>query len=190
LISRSPAIDIPPELDKMRGSQTNPNIMAIAPGTKAPEFTLKTITASGPADYSLSANLGKKNTVILFFPLAFTGVCTQELCEISGGLNEFQALNARVLAISGDNPFAQKAWADQENITVTLLSDYDHSVARAYGIAYDSFLPDKNLGQAGVPKRSAFVIDKDGVVQYAEAHDNPGELPDFAAIKSVLAGLV
>ena len=70
-----------------------------------------------------------------------------------------------------------------------LLADYDHSVTRAYGIAYDSFLPEKNLGQAGVPKRSAFVVDKAGVVRYAWFSDNPGNLPNFDEIKSVLAGL-
>lgn len=164
--------------------------MALPIGSPAPDFKLTTLGASGPEYVTLSEHAGRSAVVLLFVPMAFTGVCTAELCEVSGGLNEYQALHARVLAISGDNPFAQKAWADKENITVTLLSDYDHSVARAYGIAYDSFLPDKNLGQAGVPKRSAFVIDKHGVVQYAESHDSPGELPDFAAIKAVLAGLV
>ena len=163
--------------------------MALSVGSSAPDFKLTTLGANGPEYVTLGEHAGQSNVVILFVPMAFTGVCTKELCEISGGLNEFAALNARVLAISGDNPFAQKAWAEKENIKVTLLSDYDHSVARAYGIAYDSFLPEKNLGQSGVPKRSAFVVDKSGVVRYAEALDNPGELPDFAAVKAVLAGL-
>jgi peroxiredoxin len=161
--------------------------MALPVGSTAPDFKLTTIGAAGPEYVTLSG--GTQATVLLFVPMAFTGVCTKELCEISGGLNEFSALNARVLAISGDNPFAQKAWAEKENITVTLLSDYDHSVARAYDIAYDAFLPEKNLGQAGVPKRSAFVVDKNGVIQYSESHDSPGTLPDFAAIKAKLAEL-
>jgi peroxiredoxin len=160
--------------------------MALSPGTKAPDFKLTTIGASGPEYVSLGS--GQK-TVLLFVPMAFTGGCTKELCEISNGMNEFAALNARVLAISGDNPFAQKAWAEKENITVTLLSDYDHSVTKAYDVAYDSFLPEKNLGQAGVAKRSAFVVDAAGVIQYAESNDNPGTMPDFAAIKAKLAEL-
>jgi peroxiredoxin len=163
--------------------------MALSTGSPAPDFKLTTLGASGPEYVTLSENAGKSAVVLLFVPMAFTGVCTKELCEISGGLNEFTALNARVLAISGDNPFAQKAWAEKENITLTLLSDYDHATTSAYGIAYDSFLPDKNLGQAGVPKRSAFVVDKSGVIQYAEVLENPGDLPDFAAIKAVLASL-
>lgn len=160
--------------------------MALSVGSKAPDFKLSTVGAGGPEYVSLGQ--GQK-TVLLFFPMAFTGVCTKEMCEISGGLNDFAALNARVLGISGDNPFAQKAWAEKENIKVTLLSDYDHSVAKAYDIAYDSFLPEKNLGQAGVAKRSAFVVDASGVIQYAESHDSPGTIPDFAAIKAKVAEL-
>ena len=160
--------------------------MALSVGTKAPDFKLTTIGASGPEYVSLSSG---QNTLLLFVPMAFTGKCTEELCEISGGLNEFAALNTRVLAISGDNPFAQKAWADKEKITIPLLSDYDHSVTKAYDVAYESFLPEKNLGQAGVSKRSAFIVDASGVIQYSESHDSPGVLPDFAAIKAKLAEL-
>jgi peroxiredoxin len=160
--------------------------MALSVGTKAPDFKLTTVGAGGPEYITLGS--GQK-TVLLFFPMAFTGVCTKEMCEISNGLNDFAALNTRVLGISGDNPFAQKAWAEKESITVPLLSDYDHSVARAYDIAYDSFLPEKNLGQAGVAKRSAFVVDADGVIQYVESHDSPGTIPDFAAIKAKVEAL-
>ena len=160
--------------------------MALTVGSKAPDFKLTTIGASGPEYVSLGS--GQK-TVLLFVPMAFTGGCTKELCEISGGLNDFVSLNTRVLAISGDNPFAQKVWAEKENIKVPLLSDYDHSVTKAYDIAYDSFLPEKNLGQAGVAKRSVFIVDANGIIQYAESHDNPGELPDFAVIKAKVAEL-
>jgi peroxiredoxin len=160
--------------------------MALSVGSKAPSFKLTTIGAGGPEYVTLDTS---QNTVILFVPMAFTGKCTEELCEISGGLNEFAALNARVVAISGDNPFAQKAWADKEKISVQLLSDYDHSVARAYDVAYDSFLPEKNLGQAGVAKRSAFIVDRNGTIQYAESSDSPGVLPDFGAIKAKLGEL-
>src|SRR6266404_4967110 len=133
--------------------------MAISIGSKAPDFELSAKTAEGPKKLKLSSNYGKKNTLLLFFPMAFTGVCTKEMCEISQGLNAYTSLNAEVLGVSGDNPFAQAAWSEKEKITVPLLSDYEHKVAQAYGIAYDSFLPQKNLGMGGVPKRSAFVID-------------------------------
>ncbi|MDB6135138.1 MAG: putative peroxiredoxin [Verrucomicrobiales bacterium] len=163
--------------------------MALAPGTKAPDFKLTTLGANGPEYVTLSDQAGKTNTLLLFVPMAFTGGCTKELCEISAGLNDFTGLNATVLAISGDNPFAQAAWAEKENIKVPLLSDYDHTVAKAYDVAYDSFLPEKNLGQAGVAKRSVFIVDREGVIQYAESYDSPSELPDFAIIKTKLEAL-
>ncbi len=161
----------------------------LAVGSKAPDFKLTTLTAEGPKYVTLGELKEKSNVLVLFVPMAFTGVCTQELCSVSNGLNDYGSLGATVIAISGDNPFAQAEWSKKESITVTLASDYDHSVARAYGIAYDSFLPDKNLGQSGVPKRSAFIVDKAGVVQYAESSDNPGQLPNFEAIKAKLAEL-
>ena len=163
--------------------------MALKVGDKAPDFELTTKAAEGPKKIKLSGNFGKKHTVVLFFPMAFTGVCTKEMCEVSQGLNAYTSLNADVLGISGDNPFAQSAWAEKEKITVPLLSDYEHKVARAYGIAYDSFLPQKNLGMGGVAKRSAFVVDKQGVVRYAESSDDPGQLPNFEKIKAALAQL-
>lgn len=160
--------------------------MSIQVGEKAPDFTLSTITADGPKQVKLSEHLGKSNVVLLFFPMAFTGVCTTEMCDISTGMSEYTALNATVLGISGDNPFAQAEWAKKENISVTLLSDYEHETAKAYGVAYDAFLPEKNLGMGGVAKRSAFVVDKNGVIQYAESHEDPHDLPDFEAIKAKL----
>lgn len=158
-------------------------------GDKAPDFKLTKMTADGPAFATLSENAGQTNTLVLFFPMAFTGVCTQEFCDLTASLNDYTSLNAAVIGISGDNPFAQAAWAAKENIGVTLASDYEHTVARAYGVAYDSFLPDKNLEMGGVPKRSAFIVDKDGTIQYAESSDNPGQLPDFEAIKAKLGEL-
>jgi peroxiredoxin len=163
--------------------------MALKVGDKAPDFELTTKAADGPKKVRLSNNFGKKNTVLLFFPMAFTGVCTKEMCEVSAGLNQYSSLNADVLGISGDNPFAQAAWAEKEKITVPLLADYEHKVAQAYGVAYDSFLPQKNLGMAGVAKRSAFVVDKQGVIRYAESHDDPAQLPNFDAIKKTLEQL-
>ncbi|NNE92614.1 MAG: redoxin domain-containing protein [Verrucomicrobiales bacterium] len=163
--------------------------MALSVGDKAPDFELTTLGAEGPELVKLSDELGDGNVLLLFVPMAFTGVCTDEFCSVTSELAEYEGLNAKVLGISGDNPFAQKNWADKEGIGITLLSDYEHGVAKAYDVAYDSFLPDKNLTMGGVPKRSAFIVDGDGKIQYAESNDNPGELPDFAAIKAKLGEL-
>lgn len=157
-------------------------------GDKAPDFKLTTLGADGPAHVSLGDHSGS-NVLLLFVPMAFTGVCTDELCSVTNTINDYESTNAKVIAISGDNPFAQAAWAEKEGIKLTLASDYEHKVAKAYGIAYDSFLPDKNLDMGGVPKRSAFIVDGSGVIQYAESNDNPGELPDFDAIKAKLGEL-
>ncbi len=163
--------------------------MSINVGDKAPDFTLVSKTANGPELVTLSELVGKSNIVLLFVPMAFTGGCTTELCGISQGISDYDALDAKVLGISGDNPFAQEAWAQKESITISLLSDYEHKVTAAYGVAYDQFLPAKNLIMGGVSKRSAFVIDKSGVVQYAEVLENPGDQPNFEAIKATLRGL-
>jgi glutaredoxin-dependent peroxiredoxin len=158
--------------------------MAIAVGTKAPEFTLKSKDANGLVDVALSANFGKQNTVVLFFPLAFTGVCTQEFCDITQGLGSYGDLGAAVIGVSVDSPFAQEAWAKKENITVQLVSDLDKSVTKAYGVEFP--------GLAGIgltSARAAFVIDKAGVIQYAEQTPTPKDLPNFEAIKAKLAEL-
>src|SRR5437773_11460748 len=163
--------------------------MPVSVGTKAPDFSLPTKTADGPKQIKLSDNFGKTNTLLLFFPMAFTGTCTTEMCNLTPELPNYRDMNAAVYGISGDNPFAQEAWAKKENISVPLLSDYEHKVAREYGVAYDAFLPQVNLGMAGVAKRSAFIIDKTGVVQYAESSDDAKQLPNFDKIKSRLAEL-
>src|SRR3954470_13936300 len=103
--------------------------MPLAVGTKAPDFSLACKTADGPKQIKLSDNLGKKNTLLLFFPMAFTGTCTTEMCGVSNDLAAYSSLNAEVYGISGDNPFAQEAWAKKERIGVPLLSDYEHKVA-------------------------------------------------------------
>lgn len=163
--------------------------MPLAVGTKAPDFTLPTKTADGPKQIKLGDNFGKKNTLLLFFPMAFTGTCTTEMCDMSKELPDYGNLNAVVYGISGDNPFAQEAWAQKEKIDVTLLSDYEHKVAKTYGVVYDSFLPQLNLGMGGVPKRSAFIVDKNGVIQYAESNDDAKQLPNFDKIKAKLTEL-
>lgn len=163
--------------------------MPLAVGTKAPDFTLSTKVPAGPKQIRLSDNFGHKNTLLLFFPMAFTGTCTTEMCEVSAGMNGYIGLNAAVYGISGDNPFAQEAWAKKENIVVPLLSDYEHRVAKDYEVMYESFLPQMNLGMGGVSKRSAFIVDKDGVVQYAESNEDARQLPNFDKIKAKLAEL-
>lgn len=163
--------------------------MSIQAGYNAPDFTLVTKTADGPQTVQLGEFIGKSNIVLLFFPMAFTSVCTQEFCDVTAGLKDYEDLDAKVFGISGDNPFAQEAWAQKEGIGITLLSDYEHEVAKAYGIAYKQFLPEANLIMGGVSKRAAFVIDKKGIVRFADVKDHPKDLPDFDALKECLKSL-
>jgi glutaredoxin-dependent peroxiredoxin len=158
--------------------------MAIPTGSKAPDFTLKTKNESGLADVTLSSNFGKKNTVLLFFPLAFTGVCTSEMCDVTAGLSQYDQLNAAVIGVSVDSPFAQEAWAQKEKIGITLASDLNKKTAEAYG----TLLPDL-LGLGAVSARAAFVIDKEGVIQYSEQTPTPKDLPNFNAIRDTLSKL-
>ena len=163
--------------------------MAIPVGTNAPDFELTTIGADGPEVVRLMNLLGDGNILLLFVPMAFTGGCTTEFCSVTSELSEYADLNAKVFGISGDNPFAQQNWKEKEGIEITLLSDYEHNVAKAYDVVYKSFLPEKNLHMGGVPKRSAFIVDRTGIVQYSESHDNPGDMPNFEAIKARLKEL-
>ena len=163
--------------------------MALSAGTKAPDFTLPTKTGDGPKQITLRDNFGKQHTLLLFFPMAFTGTCTTEMCGISNGLREYSRLGCAVYGISGDNPFAQEAWAQKEGISIPLLSDYEHKVAREYEVAYESFLPQVGLTMGGVAKRAAFLVDREGVIQYAEVREDARELPDFDKIKARLAEL-
>jgi len=156
--------------------------MPIAVGTKAPDFTLKTSTADGLKDVTLSANFGKRKTLILFFPLAFTGVCTTELCDVTSDLGKYEGLNAQVYGISVDSPFAQAAWAKQSKISVTLLSDLNKQVAAAYGVIFPGL-----AGIGDTSARAAFIVGTDGVVAYAEQTATPKDLPNFAAIAAALA---
>src|SRR2546423_13922821 len=133
--------------------------MPLPVGTKAPDFSLKSKQASGLVDVKLSTNFGKKNTLLLFFPLAFTSVCTQEMCDITSGLNAYSSLNADVIGISVDSPFAQEAWAQKEKIGITLASDLNKETAKDYDVLLDDL-----IGPGSVSARAAFVIDKNGVV--------------------------
>ena len=158
--------------------------MPIPVGSKAPDFILKSKTASGLVDVTLSNNYGKKNTLVLFFPAAFTGVCTQEMCDISSGMNAYAGLNAEVIAISVDTPFAQEAWAQKEKISITLASDLNKEVTKRYQVLFPML-----AGVGDTSARAAFVIDKQGIVQYSEQTPTPKDLPNFEKIKEILAGL-
>jgi glutaredoxin-dependent peroxiredoxin len=158
--------------------------MAIPVGAKAPDFTLKSKRATGLVDVKLSSNLGRKNTVLLFFPAAFTSVCTQELCDISNGLAAYAGLNAEVIGISVDSPFAQEAWAQREKITIPLASDLNKEVIKKYDVVFPML-----AGAGDTAARAAFVIDKNGVVQYSEQTPTPKDLPNFAKVKETLSRL-
>lgn len=156
--------------------------MPLAVGAKAPDFTLKTKTADGLKDVKLSDNFGTKPTVLLFFPMAFSGVCTQEMCDQTAGLGEYERLGANVLGLSVDNPHAQEAWAKANNIRIPLLSDLNKTVARAYDVVFPM------IGGIGdTAARAAFVVGKDGTIKYAEQTPTPKDLPNFAAVKAALA---
>jgi len=158
--------------------------MAIPVGSPAPDFILKSKTPTD-VEFKLSGNFGKKNTVLLFFPLAFTSVCTKEMCDLTSGLGAFSDLNADVVGISVDSPFAQAAWAQKEKIGIPLASDLNKTVTKAYDVLFPML-----AGVGDTSARAAFVIDKHGVVQYSEQTPTPKELPNFDAVKTVLAKLV
>ena len=157
--------------------------MALAVGTKAPDFTLKTKTAEGLKDIKLSDHLGKQQVVLLFFPLAYTGVCTAEMCDISNGLSAYADLGAAVYGISVDSPFTHEAWAKANKITVTLLSDLNKTTTKAYDVVFPNL-----AGVGDTSARAAFVIGKDGVIKYAEQTPTPKDLPNFEKVKAALAG--
>ena len=155
--------------------------MTLKAGDKAPLFALKTKNSGGLVEVKLADSLGKKQVVLLFFPLAFTSVCTEEMCSVSAGLEKYKALDAEVYGISVDSPFAQEAFAKASHITVPLLSDFNKEASAAYGVLFADL-----LGLKGVSKRAAFVIGRDGKIRYAEWSDDPGKVPDFTKIQAAL----
>ena len=155
--------------------------MTLSVGTTAPDFTLKTKTPEGLSEVSLSSHKESSSVVLLFFPFAFTGVCTEETCSVRDDLSTYENLNAKVYGISVDSPFAQEAMALKENLNFPLLSDFNKETSLAYGVLYEDF-----IGFKGVSKRSAFVVSKDGEILFAWSSEDPKQLPDFQAIKSVL----
>lgn len=157
--------------------------MPIPVGSTAPEFTLQSRTPD-VRPVSLADNRGAKSTLLLFFPLAFTGVCTTEMCDLTSGLGAYAALNADVIAVSVDSPFAQAAWAEKNQIKVRIVSDLNKEVTRAYGVLFPNL-----AGIGDTSARAAFVIDKQGVVRYSEQTPTPKDLPNFEAIKAALGSL-
>lgn len=155
--------------------------MSIQVGSPAPAFTLHN---SEKEEVSLSDYKGK-NVVLLFFPLAFTSVCTDELCHMRDNIATYSGLNAEILAVSVDSPFTLEKFKADQQLNFPLLSDFNKSASQAYGALYENFV----FGMKGVSKRAAFVIDKEGVVRYAEVLDNAGNLPNFEAVKETLSGL-
>jgi peroxiredoxin len=155
--------------------------MSIQKGQQAPDFSLFNSEKNKVA----LADYKGKNLVILFFPLAFTGVCTTELCSVRDNLTTYTNLNAEIVGISVDSLFTLEKFKEEQQYNFPLLSDFNKTTAQAYGAFYDEFV----LDMKGVAKRASFVVDKNGTVQYAEVLESAGDLPNFEAIKEVLAGL-
>jgi peroxiredoxin len=155
--------------------------MALKVGDKAPDFTLINTETK---EVSLS-DYKDKNVVLLFFPLAFTGVCTTELCEMRDNIATYNDLDAEIIAVSVDSPFTLAKFKEEQKLPFPLLSDFNKTTAEAYGSIYHDFV----LGMKGVAKRSAFVIDKKGMIQHAEVLEDAGKIPDFKAAQLALAAL-
>jgi glutaredoxin-dependent peroxiredoxin len=155
--------------------------MSVKTGDQAPAFKLY---SSDKQEVSLE-NYRGQNVVLLFFPLAFTSVCTEELCTMRDNIGDYAKLDAQVLAISVDSPFTLDKFKAEQKLNFPLLSDFNKETAAAYGALYGDFV----FGMKGVAKRAAFVIDKAGTVRYAEVLDNAGNLPNFDAVKAALSSL-
>jgi glutaredoxin-dependent peroxiredoxin len=155
--------------------------MSITTGQTAPDFKLFN---SDKQEVSLSAQKGQP-VLLLFFPMAFTSVCTAELCSVRDNIAAYNTVNAKVFGISVDSPFTLAKFKEDQKLNFDLLSDFNKEVSTAYGSIYADFV----LGLKGVSKRSAFVIDKDGVVQYAEVLESAGDQPNFEHIMAALKSL-
>jgi len=160
--------------------------MKLNVGDLAPDFTLKSDSFE---DITLSSFHGEKNVVLIFFPLVNTGPCEKELCAIRDDIEAYENLNASVFAISVDSSFALKLWSDQHKFHFPLLSDFNKEVSARYGAQYDIFLPGK-FDYQGVAKRSAFIIDKDGIIRYTEVLENGSYEPNYDAIKETLKNIM
>jgi len=150
-------------------------------GQPAPEFTL---FDSDKQKVSLSDYKGQ-NVLLLFFPQAFTGTCTKELCSTRDNIALYNEANARVFGISVDSVFTLAKYKEDQNLNFPLLSDFNKTTSAEYGSLYDSFVFDMK----GVSKRSAFIVDKEGIIRYAEVLEKATDLPDFSAIQQILESI-
>jgi peroxiredoxin len=153
--------------------------MSVQVGSKAPDFTL---VNQDRENVTLSQELGKGNVVLAFFPGAFSGTCTKELCKFRDTMTNFSNVNAKVLGISTDTFFALKAWHDQQTFGFPLLSDYNKEVINKYGVVNPDMIGLKNIA-----KRAVFVIDKGGVIRYSEVLDDARNEPDYTKLTEALA---
>ena len=155
--------------------------MLIQTGQVAPDFTLYD---SEKKQVTLSEQKGK-NVLLLFFPLAFTSTCTKELCSVRDNISFYNNANAEIFGISVDSLHTLAKYKEEQHLNFTLLSDFNKEVSAMYGSLYEQF----GYGMKGVSKRSAFVIDREGIVKYAEVLEKAGDIPDFESITATLAGL-
>ena len=155
--------------------------MAIAIGAKAPDFTLPD---QDRQPVTLSERLVKGPVVLAFFPAAFSGVCTAEMCTFRDSMAELRNLSAQVLGISVDSFFALKAWADAQRLNFPLLSDFNREVIRKYGVVN----PDM-IGLKDIARRAVFVIDRAGIVRHGEVLDDARNEPDYGKVRQALATL-
>lgn len=146
--------------------------------SKAPDFTLQNTEGS---KISLSTFQGEQNVLLLFFPLAFSDTCTEELCNARDNMKLYESLKAKVIAISVDSFFCLRAFKKAENFNFTLLSDFNKKISKKYNSLYDIF-----HGMRGVSKRASFVIDQEGIIRFKEILDDAGKLPDFKSIQKTL----
>jgi len=155
--------------------------MAADVGSKAPDFTL---VNQDRAPVKLSEQIGSGNIVLAFFPGAFSGTCTKEMCTLRDSMSELNGLGAKVFGISTDTFFTLKAWGDQQKLGFPLLSDYNKEAIRAYDVVNPDMVGLKNIA-----RRAVFVIDKGGVIRYREVLDDARNEPDYGKLKKALAGL-
>jgi len=155
--------------------------MALTIGQPAPEFTLYDTNKN---KVSLTGYRGK-NVLLLFFPQAFTSTCTKELCAVRDDIGRYSNINSEVIGISVDSVFTLKKYKEEQQYSFPLLSDFNKEVSALYGSLYAEWI----LDMKGVSKRAAFIVNKEGILTYAEVLENAGEIPDFAAINEQIASL-
>jgi glutaredoxin-dependent peroxiredoxin len=148
-------------------------------GDKAPDFISKTHEME---EFKLSSYFGKENIVLFFFPLVNTPTCHEELCTLRDNYDDYEKLNARIFAISVDSPFAQKLWVNKEKFNFKMITDFNKEISEKYNCLYDDL-----IGLKGVSKRSAFIIDKEGIIKYIWISEDAGRLPNFKEIQDCLA---